>query len=633
MEVIMIFRHLSAEEINKIKSLNLNEIEVLTLPAFVHDLPFKTKTINELLIGDAIKHLIDTIKQLGDRNIGNRNLSSILTVDKLPLWHYQRFRVFFLLRNEWIINHCIKAYSEQSEKLTCYVPYNFVLSKNVDQTGIAEESPVIHYPVKGSYTHKAKRNYKAILNYSIFFTLRVLISIFRNNHLKNKRFIVIDRSLRQQCRNVNTLKKKWDNFNLYTLFDSNLEGLLIISEVETPKIKSTKPFQLHPYYFNGEGRREKTLYSEWILFKGIINPAIWIKRKKLLNELNKTTDSIIDEYYKDEAFAGHSHHHTVSESLSEAEKRVFSTFLTLRKSSSFYIFKYLCYKQFFKNTSFQNISAIDENSPATRCILDAARSFSVKTIGIQHGNIGDAQPAYLYTEADKANHVMADTTIVWGEYFEKFLKEKSNYPDDAIVTTGQMRSDLIPAMLSHATEFKASISKGNYIVTFATQPIPDPDFRYKMAFDIFSCFKDQKDVTLIVKLHPAERHEVKYYKGIAKKAGYLNVDIRYDIDLYELLAASDLIITGYSTVGSEAVYFGKPLIIYDPFKEDLLNYVKEGVAFQATDHDSLDSYINRVKEGTLRVDQEKYQEFIRKYAYAIDGKCTERTIDIIRRTN
>lgn len=641
MEQILIFRHPNARERNDIYDRYAEGATVYLLPGLVTALDIEHELIKDNLVREAGKELIDLIKGMGDKELCLKHsypntcttqttLSQSLVLERVSLWHYQRFRVYFLLKQEWIINHCIQDYSINNPNLTCYVPANFSLWAECSHENIRLVKG--SGSVGGSYnstneTNNSKHerqtvnslNVKALFNYALFFALRVLISVFRKFNIKNKKSIVIDRSIRQQCRNLITLEKKWDNFNLYPLFDLDPPDQLIISEVETPKLRSSNPFPLHSYYFNGEGRKHKTIYGEWILFKGILSFQLHQKHKKFLNSFDNICRSFaITEDYSE-----------YSNIFSAKELLILRTFTSLRKSTSFYLLKYLCYRKFFKRYNFQSIAAIDENSPATRSILDAGKVCGLKTIGIQHGNIGDTQPAYLYTDKDKTANIMTDITITWGSYWSNFLIEKGNYPPHSIKTAGQMRSDLIPIMLNKAGVFRKEISDSSFIVTFASQPIPDNNYRYKLAYDVFSCFSGIPEAKLIVKLHPAERNAVTYYKAIAKEAGFAEPDIRYDIDLYELLAASDLVITAFSTVGSEAVYFGKPLIIYDPFKEDLLQYVSEGVAFQATDSSSLNMLVEQLINGTLTPDKQNYTQFVDKYAFAIDGGATERTLQYL----
>ncbi len=630
MEVVLIFRPLSEMEQASVISKDFSQTQVFYLPGVSVSLTVPTTKIPEGFVTQASIDLINAINSLGDRSINGKSISEILTVEKIPLWHYQRFRLFFLLKREWIINQCIKKYLADNINLECFVPFDAkIYDEGLQNLTIIKDGIGDH--TRGYVAEKTKRNYKALFNYIIFFSLRVLIGFLRSNNPLKKTHLVIDRSIRQKCRNINTLEPKLDNYNLSPLFDSNPEGLLIISEVETPKFKSSTPFLIHSYHFNGEGRGERTVYGENILFKGLFSFSIHRKRKQIYNAYLHNAAAVKQflTELKDPDFA-ETMNNPGDVNNANVNIRLFSIFMSLHKSSGFYILKYLCYQRFFRKYSFKSISAIDENSPATKCILDAARSLSIKSIGIQHGNIGNAQPAYIYTKRDMRNHVMADMTIVWGHYWAEFLTQQSNYPTDSIKIAGQMRSDLIPAMLRKSVTFRQRLGDNQYLVLFASQPIADVNYRFQIAFDTYKCLSRYPQVKLIQKLHPAERHDVGYYRDIALKAGNRTVDIHYDIDLYEVLAAADIVVTAFSTVGSEAVYFGKPLIIYDPLREDLLKYVQESVAFQATDLDSLNYLVEGLLNSSLRVDKEKYEQFIKKYAYSIDGQATARTNKLIQ---
>ena len=129
---------------------------------------------------------------------------------------------------------------------------------------------------------------------------------------------------------------------------------------------------------------------------------------------------------------------------------------------------------------------------------------------------------------------------------------------------------------------------------------------------------------------PGEKNDREYYHQLARESECMNYRLVYDEDLFLLISACDILITCYSTVGTETVYFKKPLIIHDPLKADIQSYHKEGVAFQATNSDEVKDYINRILSGKLSIDEEAYDKFISGYAYKIDGKASERCLNFIK---
>jgi hypothetical protein len=312
--------------------------------------------------------------------------------------------------------------------------------------------------------------------------------------------------------------------------------------------------------------------------------------------------------------------------LTVIQQLTLEIFRSLHSSSGFFLFRYFAARKFFAGSGIKAVIAGDENSPLTKSLLDAAKFCGIKTIGMQHGTMHDLHPAYLYTPNDCRNQVMPDLTLTWGKYWEQFLIEKGNYPSDSVILVGQIRTDIIPVLMKAQNQKQANPTE---LILFASQPQRDPELRYQAAFDVFTAARKLPNTKLIVKLHPREFADSGYYSAIATEAGCKNYTIDKTSDLYQLMASCDVLITCFSTVGTETVYFYKPLVILDHLKQDILGYAAEGVAFQATDAPSLTTILSLIFRGTLRVDRLKYNSFILKYAYQIDCKVAQRCIEAI----
>ncbi len=254
---------------------------------------------------------------------------------------------------------------------------------------------------------------------------------------------------------------------------------------------------------------------------------------------------------------------------------ILSYLRSLHSSTKFFIFKYLAYKKFFTNHKFQSISSIDENSPRIKTILDAAKIFSIKTAGIQHGTIHELHPAYMHTAKDMARKIVPDYTLVWGERWKELLAGKGHYSPESLIITGQIRTDIIPVLQKQTLKRYPDVPENSKIILFASQPQQDPKLRERSALDVFNAVKELREAFLIIKLHPAEFNDFDFYRKLAKKSGCSNYQIVLQEDLYFLISISDIIITCFSTVGAESVYFSKPLIILDHLKQDIQKYVKE----------------------------------------------------------
>lgn len=608
MKTILIFRKPGMDEIEEIRKLNKPDAcRIYCLPGLIEPKDFPDYQLMPMpgeLIREADRELLSGILEFGDRLAGEESVGELLNLEGLPLWHYQRFRIYFRLQPVFRIRKVVKYFSREDGGVLVYCSFPPAKLQDCISSGT-----VIRSRNEGV---KQKKNYKALINYAIFFILRVLIGFIRPVGSKKRNHLIVDRAFRQNCKHLITLEPKLDNYILSPLFDLSGDDFMILSEVEPPKTSGGSNFRLQMEYFNGQGRGGKTLYGEYILFRGLLSARLYGRRKRLI--------ALMGEALKRIELLG----------KSGEEKLIYESFLELSRTNAFFITKHLAYCRYFKTHRFATVSSIDENSPATRCILDAARAYGSRIVGIQHGNIGDAQPAYIYTNTDRKNSIMADLTLVWGSYWKHVLVTRGNFSPEAVVVTGQMRTDLIPKLLAKSAEFRAKFTAKPHLAVFASQPMPDKALRWQAAYDVFSAFRDLEDTELVVKLHPAERDSVGYYGEIARKAGLNRVRILYDVDLYELLAACDLLITCYSTVGGEAVYFGKPLIILDHHGDDLLGYHAEGVAWQAKDAGQLKVISEGVLQQNLVPNPEKYREFISRYAYAIDGAATQRTLSTIR---
>ena len=608
MDTIIINRQLADKEIIAIKAMmekgDFRLYASLGLPAglahLIPEQPVLSSQEKKQLFANALSGLL----QFGDKIIDGIAVSKRLTIGSMPLWHYQRFRIYFPLRTLLLELAELRQLSIDSDRLICYSSSTLLsglpeLPSNVElHVGIAQKSAV---------------SYKMVAAFALFAILRFFIGAFQMMNISGKRHVILDRSEKQVCVDPDTLRTKQDNYNLSYLLDRSGEEFLVISEVEIPKFNTASSFRLRGYHFWQQGRMQRTLYGEYILFRAMLSQRIHRQKAALLRDFDCAVEKI------------------GKASLSQSEKLIFSFFIGLRRTNSFFVVKYLAYLRFFKQHRFVTISCIDENSPSVRCILDAGRAHGSEIIGIQHGMISDEQPAYLYTASDRGHHVMADHTLVWGEYWKAVLINKCNYPPERIHVIGQLRTDVIPRLKETSDiDLKTKLTGGKSLVVFASQPQPDARVRRQAAFDVFTALKDEKDVFILVKLHPAERNAVGYYNGIAEAAGCSNYRLVYDIDLYRLLAACDVLITCYSAVGTEAVYFAKPLIILDYNRDDLMGYHAEGVAAQATCTGDLKMQVRGFLDRKMLPDKAAYAAFINAYAYQVDGHAVDRCLEFIR---
>src|SRR5690606_38857165 len=141
---------------------------------------------------------------------------------------------------------------------------------------------------------------------------------------------------------------------------------------------------------------------------------------------------------------------------------------------------------------------------------------------------------------------------------------------------GQLRTDIIPKIKQWAEREKAS---SKYTVLYPSQPlyVGEEKMRERLTLDFLKLTIDFPEIEFVVKPHPFEKDCKAYFENIAKRINAKNFKVIND-DLYKLLALSDLVMVYNSTVGAEAVYFDKPLIVMNYSDNDFSGFIDEVVA-------------------------------------------------------
>lgn len=534
----------------------------------------------------------------GEQKVNGTALADLLTFEKANIWHYHKFRLYFQMRNLYYEIEQVTGALEKYEHIHVFTAQTdlelYPFGEKVEvYSGSREQKPgILNYP----------------FGYAFFVIIRVISGQFRRRALKSANHLVVDHTIPQKCLNLTTLKEEMANYNLAYLFQKLENDFLILDDVEIPKAGNGSSYKQRKCIAPAGG-----FPGENILMRGLMSS----KTRKTFSDFNRLLES---------------RYRTMESCCRDPFGRIITNALVrLHKTTRFYLFKYLAYKSHFEKHPVLSVTSIDENSPRIKTILDAAKACNIKTFGIQHGTVHQLHPAYIYTENDRDRHVIPDHTFAWGDHWQQFLHNWGKYPEKSVITVGQLRTDIIPVLLRQGNTQKLSIPTGKKTVMFASQPQRDPRLRRQAALDMFSAVKDMEEIHLVVKLHPAEKNDIGYYRSIAAEAGCSNYTILLYFDLYLLISRSDIVVTCFSTVGAETTYFRKPLIILDHLKQDIQGYHREGIAFQASAAGELRSMIRDILDGKLQTDAKAYERYIEKFAFRIDGKVAERIIQYIRK--
>lgn len=541
--------------------------------------------------------IMNEVLQFGDFHVNNQTISQLFSIDNASVWHYHKFRVYFAVRNLMYFLQPLQQKFNSFEGQRWYVNPDVKILKHI--------FPEIELRLPEQKT-ETPINYRILFSYLILLKYRVLSYLFSSK--KKPEYLLYMTEKYSTVLDKKTLNTKQGHHILDYLI-TELDGrFALLTEVLMPKAKGKSDYSYSKKQFSRTLDHCRKTFIEGFMISGLLS-------SKVRHSTKQAQKALIQNYPK------------VRETeLSVAQRLILEVFQSLHSSSRFFLFRYFAARKFFANSGIKAVIAGDENSPLTKSVLDAAKFCGIKVIGLQHGTMHDLHPAYLYTKDDNRNRIMPDLTLTWGKYWEQFLIEKGNYPEGSVISVGQIRTDIIPVLAK--AESQKQVNPTERIV-FASQPQRDPELRFQAAYDVFKAAQNLRNTLLIVKLHPREFGDTAYYADIAAKAGCKNYTIDKTSDLYQLIASCDVLITCFSTVGTETVYFHKPLVILDHLSQDIMSYTAEGVAFQATDADSLTKILSGIFKGTLRIDRNKYATFIEKYAYRIDGKVAERCIKAI----
>ena len=558
--------------------------------------PLNTIKISEEKKKEINYSALERVLAFGNKTVGNETLKDKFAFKNTSLWYYHKHRIYFFIRN---LSYQIEELNQLGEKYGSLRIYT--------------DSPFLKlypfsFPTKIFEGQKNKRLKRAVLlKYIIFFSIRLLCSFVQRKKVISKKHLIIDHPNNHQP------LVKANNFR-ETISDNRFIGYLlqnigpdfgVIDEVPPPKLDGSHIFKFN--FITNKHKRPK-LFGEYVIFRGLLNANIKNELRILSTNLNTTYQTI------------------GSLELDPYENLMAHFLKSLHKTSLMYSRRLLSYDLFFSKNHYKTITTVDENSPQQKSILDAAKSNGMKTLGIQHGAIYPLHLSYMFTKEDSKYNPMPDLTLTWGKAWEKTLINKGNYNPEMIKSTGQIRTDIIPLLTNNASKGVAGKDK---TIIYASQPQRDPELREQALRDVLWAAKDLKKTKLIIKPHPLEIEDPFFTKA-AQEVQTHNYEIVRDIDLYVMLSSCDALITCFSTVGSEAVYFKKPLIIHDPLDQDILGYHKAGVAYQALNKEQLHEMLKTLDDKGLPIHEKSYEDYIKDYAFKIDGFVHKRCLEAIQ---
>lgn len=519
-------------------------------------------------------------------------LNEALKIHEIAYWYYIRFTFYF-------------------QKYPPYVEEQNIIqiASSLNLSNITVYSNFSHsFDAKYYLPNKTKKTNTItwVISFLFIFLSRAFIGFLLNFKNKSNKNIILIEPYNQQkiidIRNTNQIIRG-DYYNEYlTDYTSTQHDFLFMSDYYIPKFGDKQDIT-KALFFNKYTR--KSLYFEFYFLCHVLNPFNWRRAIRFRNNLRQRISLL-----------QHNDFHKYIIPFIKSKINLL-TLMNIREE---------VIKKWLKKNRVQSITCHHEQAYHHYSFVMAARQVNVTSIGFQHGIIHPLHPHYIFTPDDKKYKPFPDYMIAWGEHWKNFLVKKSIYSASDVICLGQIRTDII----EHLPKPE---SKNTLQVLYASQPHYRAEIRDRITHDIFDVMKKFPKIRLVIKPHPGEKDAQAYFSSKGQETGYHDWEITRS-DLYVLLNESDLLLTYNSTVASEAIYFKKPVFLYDPENRDLSGYTPYlGAVFNNVNPQELYGNFDTFVKGGLPINEAVQDKFIEMFGYKIDGKTSFRYMEFIRNIN
>ena len=237
----------------------------------------------------------------------------------------------------------------------------------------------------------------------------------------------------------------------------------------------------------------------------------------------------------------------------------------------------------------------------------------------------------------------ATKVCVWSEHQKVVFKERGGVSEKLVITGSPMHDLIFQKNTKKFDRIKNKVGEllninGNKeIILFATQPLfKDRVCTYEeqrmLTELIVRAVSNFDEYVLVIKLHPRESlEEYAYLEKHPLKNRFRVVEDK-DVDLYDLIQASRIVITQWSTVGLDAMLFGKDVTTVNMLgPKDPLGYAESGAAIGVYKEDDLVHAIENAlyNEEVRKKLAKARKKFIYEHAYKQDGKASKRVVDLV----
>ena len=289
-------------------------------------------------------------------------------------------------------------------------------------------------------------------------------------------------------------------------------------------------------------------------------------------------------------------------------------------------------KNIFESVQPCVVATVPDRKPVARIALALAKQYGVPSLTIQ--------PA-LYSDHPQYGPLYADKVAVIDEHGREVYAKRGGITPERMVITGSPRWDSTFTSKQTLRTPKGEIRRklglhpSEKLVVFATEGVGIPlSNTQRMIQAVLYAMSPHDNTRLVIKLHPTESLE--QYNGMFSDLDWTHHQpiIMKDIDLYSLLAVSDLLITGFSNVALEAALLDKPVLTINLTGEpDPLPFVRDGIALGAYSEVEIKQQFDRIicdDTSTREQLQARRHQYMKRNPQLLDGKAVDRIIEMLR---
>ncbi len=266
---ILINRNLSGSEILNIRRLADSEenLRIFSTSSIAYPFPVEVVLQDGAEKRDINYSEMERLLAFGDAKTGDASLAEMLSVSGMSLWHYHKFRIYFIMRNQAYEEALIRDMAPAYNEIHLYTSFSdFQLFGNLPDNVVI---------VKGTSPKGRRNRFVSFIHYLTYLLLRFFIGIVTVLKAGECRHLLIDRSARQPCLDPDTMKLKQDNYNLAYVFAKAGKDFAIIDETEPPKFSQGQQFRIERWMIQNSHPRVRRIPGEFILIRGALSPSVW----------------------------------------------------------------------------------------------------------------------------------------------------------------------------------------------------------------------------------------------------------------------------------------------------------------------------------------------------------------------